>query len=495
MGMSFFCSNFVAGMLLKTKQINYMKKIAILMTGMLFGLYAMAQSDPVIMKINGKNITRSEFEYSFNKNNSDGVLDKKTVEEYVPLYVDFKLKVAAAQEAGIDTITSIRKELRGYKEQMILPELVDSSFIEREAKKTYDATAARFAGQDLLDASHILVFMRQDATEEQQAAAKTRIDSIYTALKNGADFATLAKECSEDKGSAVRGGELGQFGKGMMIPDFENAAYALKPGQISEPVKSTVGWHIIKLNDRHPFEPYEFHHDNIIKFLEQRGIKEASANAYIDSLAKQRNVSRDEMVDILHNDITAKDPELKNLAQEYYDGTLMYEVSKNNVWDKAQKDEAGQEAFFKAHQKDYTWDSPRFCGIVIHAKDKATLDASKKVLKKVKNEEDWAKTLVSTFNNDSVKMVRIERGIFKKGDNANVDALSFKTGAELKPMKDYPETGIFGKQAKKPRSYKDVKGQVTTDYQNQEEKKWVEQLRAKYPVEIYEDVVKTVNNH
>lgn len=470
-----------------------MRKIIILAAAMLCGLSAMAQTDPVIMKINGKNITRSEFEYSFNKNNSEGVLDKKTVKEYVPLYVDFKLKVAAAEDAKIDTLVSIIKELRGYKEQMILPELVDEAFIEREAHKTYEATASRFAGEDILNAAHILVLMRQNATPEQQAAAKVRIDSIYQVLKGGADFNEVAKQCSDDKGSAARGGELGDFGKGMMIPDFEKAAYALKAGEMSAPFTSSAGWHIIKLNNRHQFEPFEHHRENIIQFLKQRGVEEASANAYIDSVAKIRNVSRDEMVDILHDEITAKDSELKNLAQEYYDGTLMYEITKNTVWDKAQQDEEGQAKYFKAHAKNYAWDEPRYCGIVIHSKDAAVIKNAKKDLKGVA-EEDWAKTIVEKYNNDSVKVVRIERGIYKKGDNSSIDNLVFNTG-ELKPMKDYPETGVFGKIVKKPRTFKDVKGQVTTDYQKAEEDKWVEELRKKYSVEVYDDVVDTVNNH
>lgn len=89
-----------------------MKKITFLVASLMMGLSAVAQTgDPVVMKINGKNITRSEFEYSFNKNNSDGVLDKKTVEEYVPLFVDFKLKVAEAESQRIDTLSTIRKEL------------------------------------------------------------------------------------------------------------------------------------------------------------------------------------------------------------------------------------------------------------------------------------------------------------------------------------------------------------------------------------------------
>ena len=477
-----------------------MKKIAILGASLMMGLTAVAQTtDPVIMKINGKNITKSEFEYSFNKNNSDGVIDTKTVEEYVPLYVDFKLKVAEAESQRLDTLSAIRKELDGYKEQMVVPTIVDSAYIEREARATYEQTAARFEGQDLLTASHILVLMRQDATAEQQAAAKVRIDSIYDALKAVPKdqlvekFAEMAKEKSDDKGSAQRGGALGQFGKGMMIPDFENAAYALKAGEMSAPVKSTVGWHIIYMTDRHPFESFEYHHDNIIKFLEQRGVKEASANAYLDSVANERKITRVELVDELHKQMMEKDADVKNLSQEYYDGTLMYEVTKKDVWDKAQQDAQGQEAYFKAHKQDYAWDAPRFIGIVIHTKDAATMAKVKKLLKGVA-EDDLAKTAVS-LNNDSVKVVRVERGIFKQGDNANVDKLVFGQKTELKPMSGYPETDVWGTKVKAPRSAKDVKGHVVTDYQNEQEKLWVEGLRKKFAVEVYDDVVKTVKKN
>ncbi len=478
-----------------------MKKIMTMVGALLMSVAAMAQAnDPIVMKVNGKNITRSEFEYSFNKNNSDGVLDKKNVEEYVPLFVNFKLKVAEAESQKIDTLDAIRKELDGYKEQMVIPTIVDNEYIEREARKTYDNTAARFDGQDLLTASHILVMLRQDATPEKEAAGKAKIDSIYNVLKAtpsdklAEKFAEVAKACSEDPGSAQRGGTLGQFGKGMMIPDFENAAYALKAGEMSAPIKSTVGYHIIYMTERHPFEPYEFHHDNIIKFLEQRGIKEASANAYVDSIAKMRNVSRSAVIEELHADLMNKDMELKYLAQEYYDGTLMYEVTKKDVWDKAQSDAKGQEAYFQQHKKEYAWDSPRFAGIVIHAKDAETLAKAKKLLKGVA-EENYATALTGALNNDSVKLVRIERGIFKMGDNANVDNAVFKQSKEVKPMKDYPVADVYGKKIKAPRTSKDVKGQVTTDYQNAMEMQWVEELKKKFSYETYPDVIKTVNNH
>ena len=454
-----------------------------------------AQSDPVIMTVNGKDITRSEFEYSYNKNNSDGVIDKKTVEEYVPLFIDFKLKVAAAEDARYDTVTAIQKDLRSYKEQIVVPTIVDQGFIEREARETYDNTAKRFEGEDLLTASHILVRMSSNATADEQTKAKTRIDSIYTALMGGADFAELARKCSEDPGSAAKGGALGQFGKGMMIPDFEKAAYALKKGETSAPFKSTVGWHIVKLEDRHPFESYEFHHESIIKFLEQRGVKEASANYHIDSIAKARNVEREVVINELFEDLKAKDDETRFLSQEYYDGTMMYEICKNEIWDVAAKDEEGMLKFYNKNKKNYQWDEPRFKGIVISAKQQSIVDNAAKLLKKTKDDTQWGKMMVDAYNNDSVKNVRIEHGIYKKGDSPNVDKLEFGQPTELKKLKDYPYIGTYGRILKKPESYKDVIGQLTVDYQSAVEKEWVAELRKKYTFTVNEEVLKTVNNH
>ncbi len=461
----------------------------------LSAMTVLAQSDPVLMTINGKPITRSEFEYSYNKNNTDGVIDKKSIEDYVPLFIDFKLKVAAAEEARYDTLAAIQKDLRSYREQMLLPTIVDKDFIEREARATYENTAARFAGQDILTASHILIGMRQDATDEQQRTAQLRADSLYDALQKGADFATLAKQYSDDKASAAKGGQLGQFGKGMMIPDFENAVYSMSVGQISKPVKTTVGWHIIKLEDRHPFESYEFHHDNIVKFLESRGIKTASANHYIDSIAKAHNMNREVVVSELFDGMIAKDQEAKFLSQEYYDGTMMYEISKNLIWDVASKDEDGIADYYSHNKKKYVWDSPRFKGIVMHTKDQATADAAKKMLKKVKDDSQWGKLLVDEFNNDSVTNIRIEHGIFKQGDNTGVDVYVFGVSGEVKPMKGYPVTDVYGNLLKKPQSYKDVKGKVVADYQTAREKEWVESLRKKYSYSVDKDVLKTVNNH
>lgn len=458
---------------------------------------AFAQTnDPVIMKINGNDIKRSEFEYSYNKNNSEGVIDKKDVQDYLQLYIDYKLKVEAAKDAGIDTLSNIKTELQGYREQMVYPTIENPVFVEAQAYKTYQNAASYYGGADLLECQHILVLMRQDATEAQQNAAKNTIDSIYSCIQNGQDFDELAKKHSQDPGSAKRGGVLPKFGKGQMIPDFEKAAYELNPGQISKPFKSTAGWHIIKMNARAPFEPYSFHHDKIIDFLnKQNGFKEAAAEALIDSLAQQRGVDKSVVFDQLFNEMIQKDSDNKNLAQEYYDGTLMYEISKNQVWDKAARDKEGLEEYFKRNKKKYTWTEPRFRGIALHAKDKDTFNKAKKLTKGV-DPYEWPETIVKALNEGDEKVVRVEKtGVFKKGENKTIDKYAFKTDVELKQMKDFPYSGVLGKMLKKPQNYTDVKGAVVADYQKEMEDEWIKGLRQKYPVEIYQDVVNTVNNH
>lgn len=92
------------------------------------------------MTIAGKPVQRSEFEYSYNKNNSEGVIDKKSIDEYVPLFVDYKLKVQAALDAHMDTISAIRKEFLTYRDQQIRPSFVADSDMENEARTVYDNT-------------------------------------------------------------------------------------------------------------------------------------------------------------------------------------------------------------------------------------------------------------------------------------------------------------------------------------------------------------------
>ena len=237
---------------------------------------ALAQSDPVVMRINGKDVTRSEFEYNFNKNNTDGVIDRKSIDEYVDLFINYKLKVEAALDARYDTMTSYQQEFRSYRDQQIRPLLVTPEAEEKEVQDYYNQMLAQLEGKKLIQPAHIFVRMTQQATPEQMKAAKAKIDSIYAVLQGGADFAQVAASASEDPGTGQRGGVIGWIGPKQLLKEIEDACYALKVGEMSQPVKSTVGWHILKLMEEKDLEPYDTLAPQIRKFLEESGLRDAN---------------------------------------------------------------------------------------------------------------------------------------------------------------------------------------------------------------------------
>jgi peptidyl-prolyl cis-trans isomerase SurA len=462
------------------------------------GTLAFAQNDPTIMTINGVPVSRSEFEYSYNKNNSEGVIDKKTVDEYVDLFINYKLKVAAAIDAKLDTMTSFKKEFAQYRDQQVRPSFITDTDVEKEAKNIYDQTQHYVDSLGgLINPSHILVKVSQKASEEEQRVAREKADSIYNAIVGGADFGELARKCSDDKGSAVNGGELSWIQPGQTVQEFEKAAYALNKGEMSRPVLSPFGYHIIKMNDRKMFVPYDTVKADIITFIDRRGIRERIIDQKIDEIvaASNNTVTKEQLLEQKAEELSANDSDLANLIREYHDGLLLYEISNREVWDKGAKDEVGLANFFKKNKKKYTWDSPRFKGIAYHVKDQADVKAVKNSVKGLSFDK-WAEKLRTTFNGDSVIRIRVEKGIFKVGDNKLVDREVFKKkDVEVTPTKDYPIDAVYGKVLKAPKEYSDVRGQVTADYQDKLEKEWVEQLRKRYTFTVNKDVLATVNKH
>ena len=640
-----------------------MKRKIILFAGLALSTYAFSQEkDQVLMKINNKDITRSEFEYIYNKNNSNNELDKKSLDEYFNLFVNFKLKVTAAEAEGVDTTKAFRDEFMGYRQQLAKSYLTDDSVDEANARSIYerlkenvealhilvrckpDATPkdsleayrkAERARQRILNGedfekvarevsedpsvkqnggnlgyftalqmvtpfedvayslkngevskpvrtdfgyhvikvtnrrpdmgkvlvAHIFKFLPQDATKDQQNKATVQIDSIYNALQNGADFASLAKKCSDDQGTATRGGELPWIGFHQTVKEFENVAFSLNKNEISKPFRSPSGMHIVKLIDRKAIEPFEEKKDEIVRRMDRQGRGNKGVEALVEKLKGEYNFSYNDKgvngVKTLMKNIQAgkdsltsagamnlsgdlftmnginypvqgfivwtktqqgsvekllkeytsnlilayedsrleqKHPEFGHLMQEYRDGILLFDISNRKVWDKASKDEKGLDTFFEENKANYKWDSPRFKGVIVHCKDKKTAKAVKKLTKK-NPQEEWATVIRKTLNNDSISVVKVEKGLFIKGDNKYVDKLEFKSGS-FEPVKDYPVTIVIGKMLKGgPESYKDVRGPVTADYQNYLEAGWIKELRDKYKVEINQQILKTVNNH
>ncbi|MGM9674097.1 MAG: peptidylprolyl isomerase [Bacteroidaceae bacterium] len=456
-----------------------------------------AQEDPVLMRINGAPVTRSEFEYNYNKNNSDEVIDKKTVDEYVDLFVNYKLKVLAALDDRLDTLTSFQKEFRMYRDQQIRPLLVPETRMDEECVRYYDMMKANLQGHQLLQPSHIFLRVKQKATKEEQEAVGARMDSVYKALQEGADFAELAKKVSEDPQTAVRGGVLPWIGPNQTLKEFEDVAYSLEVGSYSQPFLSTVGYHIVKLMDKKDLEPFNELKPNIERFLESQGLRDRLAMQALDSIAAAGGTPKtvEEILEEETARLCAKDNNLKYLVQEYHDGLLLFEECSRNVWEPATKDTLGIEDYFKRNKKKYSWDVPHFDGMVYYCRDKKDVKAVRKAIRK-QPDSQWTSIVRQQFNKDSVS-VKMEKRLFKQGENANVDVVALKVkGAEPKPIEGFPYMAVVGEKLKKgPERWTQVSAAVVADYQRLREEEFVARLREKYTVEVDKEVLATVNKH
>ena len=469
-------------------------KLFALIVSCVAALSVSAETDPVVMTINGREVTRSEFEYSYKKNNGPEVIDRKNVNDYVGLFVNYKLKVQAALDAKLDTLQAYKTEFAKYRDIQVLPTLINDADVEKEAHVIYDDTKKRIGPDGLLKLRHILVRVGQNDSDAKMQEQHQRADSIYNALQHGADFAVMAKEKSDDPGSARHGGELGWISKGRTLKAFEDAAFALHDGEMSQPVLSEVGYHIIWREASKQLEPYDSLRDDIYKFIDRRNVRQSIAQNRLKQISETKKVSEEQVMAERTDSVVALNPEMRYLIQEYHDGLLLYEVCNRQVWQPVASDKAKQEQFFKKNKKKYQWDAPRFKGIAYYTRDYKDVAAVKKSVKG-KDFSEWTEILRSTFNRDSVLRIRVEKGIFKKGMNTLVDRYEYKDASvSPKEKKDYPYMATFGKMLKAPEELADVASQVIADCQEAEEAAWLETLKKKYPVTIYWDEINKIQN-
>ncbi len=623
--------------------------------------------DPVLMKINGKNVTLSEFEYLYNKNGQQQV-QKESLDDYVNRFVNYKLKVADAEAARIDTSAAFQAEFNGYKADIVKNYLVDTTVnvrLEHEAydrmksnvdvdhimlprgrdKAEDDAIVARLdsikrcaengedwgelakkfsidpsvknnnghygyiaagmfpykweyaafstpvgkisnpvatdfgnhlirvnarrddPGQVLVE--HILLLFPRGANDSAKAVVKTRIDSIYTALKNGADFEKTARALSQDRGTAKNGGKLPWFGVNRMVPQFEKTAFALNDGEISKPFETAYGYHIVKKLE-HKGVPtfdeakktidamiqqderstmardakleqvekqYKFNYDGaafrkyLTNELNKHGhydstfvasvlakskypifsyadgkkkvlasvlaskvnpkaqfVSNAAAAGYIDSQVKP--YADNEIFQYYIDNLINDNQSYRNLLNEYRDGMLLFEISNRKVWQAASNDTTGLKNYFEANRSKYTWDKPHFRGIIVSAQNDSVANAVKADIAMLGEKND---TLTEALHHKYGQKIRMQRMFFAQGENELVDYVVFHGPAPAD--KKYPVSFLLpgqGEVYSQPRDVADVKGQVTSDYQDVLENQWEKGLKAKYKVEINKAVLKQV---
>ncbi len=599
--------------------IKHMKKTFLFVAAALMSLTATAQNE-TLMTINGKAVSAEEFLYIYEKNNQAGAVDPKTMDEYLDMFINFKLKVTEAESQGIDTTASFKKELKGYRAQATPKYLQDEaamdSLIElswrhmskdrraahiaiqcpmsadsaqtaealakineayervtvgkmkverkkvkgrwknvekRQPVEAFDAVARELStdpsvqetGGELgwitpfryvypleeavyntpvgdiskvfrtqygfhivkveeerdhleVKASHIMKMVPADSLD---AIKKAQIDSIASELAKAQKdnvqstkeiFAEVAKRESDDRGSSARGGELGWFGKGMMVKPFEDAAFSMKAGEISAPVRSQYGWHILYKEAERGIQPLDSMRAQIQRQVLRDERAQEADKAFIRKTRAEYNLPAEmsdaEVKAYADEHLEEKYPELRHLVQEYHDGILLFEVSLREVWDKAAKDTAGLEQFFKANKKKYTWAAPKWKGYLIQAKNKSSLKAAKAIIKSA-DADSIQSYIARRVNCDSVTYVKVQHGLWEQGKNGAVDKYGFKDKkAAFTPNEELPIVECVGKKLKAPEAWNDEKGKVTTDYQDYLEAEWVKKLREKYEVKVNPEV-------
>ena len=581
-----------------------------------------ANAQETLMTINGKAVSAEEFLYIYEKNNQADAIDPKTMDEYLDMFINFKLKVAEAEAQGIDTTEAFKKELKGYRAQATPKYLQDAeamdSLIEmswrhmakdrraahiaiqcplnasaqqvdsamalinearervtkglplpqpkgkgKKGKKVAAPTPEPFdkvaremsndpnvaeTGGELgwitpfryvypleeavyntpvgqvsevfrtqygfhialveeerdhmeVKASHIMKMVpRGEKTDSMDAVKKAQMDSIARVV-NKDNFAEVAQRESDDRGSSVKGGELGWFGKGMMVKPFEDAAFGMKEGEISAPFRTNYGWHIILKEGERGILPLDSIRAQVTRQVQRDERAQEAEKSFIRKTRAEYNLPA-EMSDAdvkayADAHLEAKYPELKNLVQEYHDGILLFEVSLREVWDKAAKDTAGLENYFAANKKNYTWTKPHFKGYLLQCKDQRSAKAAQAIIKSA-NPDSVKSYINHRVNCDTLNYVKMQQGLWEEGKNAAVD----KYGLKIKkaeflarwghdsstPSEEYPVVVCVGKKLTAPAVWDDEKGKVTTDYQDYLEAEWIKALRAKYPVVINEEV-------
>ncbi len=632
-----------------------------------------AQGDKVLMTIGDQTISLQEFERIYNKNNVTGILEKQSVDEYLDLFINFKLKVIEAEKLGMDKNPGFIDELNGYRDQLAKPYLNDSATQEELIKQEYERLKSELhvghillrvdpnaapadtlkvynkmldlrkrilAGENFealakantedpsvsknggdigwmtanrtvwefenviyntpvkqvslpvktqfgyhiatvwekrpsrgtVHVAHIFIRAPEDMTPEMKLQAEKKINAVYDSLKLGVSFSLLAKNNSDDRSSAVKGGELPWFGSGQMIPEFENIAFSLKKkGEYSKPVSSFYGWHILQLIESKGLGSYEEMRPELLSKVSDAQMAPVKKKIYLDKLKKEYNYTfnnqnfkkvyslidstifqgqwsdtllrnnEDVLFSIKDQNYTTADfavylkenqrktnkfnievfingqidgfvdyslreyekatlvvkyPEFRYILQEYHDGILLFDLTDKMVWSKAVQDSTGLEKFYEANKSQYTWE--KRADVMIFSSDSALLlDAARAIVVKYGKSKKFNSGFVLSklCTTDSIKnCIEIEEARFEKGDNEEVDKTNWVNGVGQNYTSKGITSFVFVRGVSEPETKKlsEARGLITADYQNFLEKAWIAELRAKYPVSVNYDLLKTI---
>ena len=208
--------------------------------------------DEAVLTVGEESVSLADFEHIFLKNNRDSVITEAALDEYMELFINFKLKVQAAETLGMDTVETFQKELAGYRTQLARPYLTNNELLDELVRQAWERK------QEEVRARHILVSCSAQANPADTLKAWKRANAMRTRILNGEDFeaVALSKAGSDDPSVRDNGGDLGWFSAFQMVYPFEEAAYTTAVGELSPIVRTRYGYHFLEVTGRgHPGGP------------------------------------------------------------------------------------------------------------------------------------------------------------------------------------------------------------------------------------------------
>ena len=216
----------------------------------LFATTSLAQtsSEKTVITVGDESVSLSDFEHIYNKNNKDSVVTKEALDEYMYLFIKFKLKVKEAEALGMDTVSDFTRELAGYRKQLARPYLIDTELLDEIVMEAYERK------QIEVRARHILVTVGLNAEPADTLLAWNRCNGLRDRIVNGEDFEKVAKSKSgsDDPSAIQNGGDLGWFSAFSMVYPFEQAAYSTPEGELSGIVRTRFGYHFLEVTGKRP---------------------------------------------------------------------------------------------------------------------------------------------------------------------------------------------------------------------------------------------------
>ena len=226
--------------------LNASASVACMLFAAAFTAAPVHAQDEAVLTVGEESVSLADFEHIFLKNNRDSVITEAALDEYMELFINFKLKVQAAEALGMDTVETFQKELAGYRTQLARPYLTNNELLDELVRQAWERK------QEEVRARHILVSCSEQANPVDTLKAWKRANAMRTRILNGEDFeaVALSKAGSDDPSVRDNGGDLGWFSAFQMVYPFEEAAYTTAVGDLSPIVRTRYGYHFLEVTGR-----------------------------------------------------------------------------------------------------------------------------------------------------------------------------------------------------------------------------------------------------